>query len=172
MIARRMAEEVISRPKPDLVLSVAINPRGDGGWVVTINDVTERETLNSRLQRQHELLKAQQEKLRTRNLQFDAALNNMSQGLAMFDAEQRLIVCNRRYSEMYGLIREQVKPGTQSRQIFQTRLDNGQYDVTDADSFVNGWVSNAGEIASRIQKLADGRQISVARCMMADGGRW
>jgi len=170
LIARKMAEEVISRPKPDLVLSVAINPRGEGGWVVTINDITERETLNSRLQRQHELLKAQQERLRTQNLQFDAALNNMSQGLAMFDAEQRLIVCNRRYSEMYGLTREQVKPGTLSRQIFQARLDNGQYDVTDADSFVNSWVSNAGEIASRMQKLADGRQISVARCKMADGG--
>ena len=63
-----------------------------------------------------------------------------------------------------------MKPGTQSRQIFQARLDNGQYDVTDADSFVNSWVSNAGEIASRIQELADGREISVARCMMADGG--
>ena len=170
MIARKAANEIISRPRPDLVLSVSFNPRSEGGWVVSVNDVTERETLNSRLQRQHELLKVQQERLRTQNLQFDAALNNMSQGLAMFDAELRLIVCNRRYSEMYGLTRAQVKPGTLARQIFQARLDNGQYDVTDADGFVTGWISNAGEIASRIQQLADGRQISVARRKMADGG--
>jgi diguanylate cyclase (GGDEF)-like protein len=170
LIAGKMAGEVISRPKPDLVLSVAINPRGEGGWVVTINDITERETLTSRLQRQHELLKAQEERLRTQNLQFDAALNNMSQGLAMFDAEQRLIVSNCRYSKMYGLSPDQVKPGTLSREVFQARLDNGQYDVTDADSFVNSWVNNDGELASRLQRLADGRQISVARRKMADGG--
>ena len=85
LIARGTIEEVVSRPKPDLALSVSFNPRSEGGWVVSVNDITEREVLNSRLQRQHELLKTQQERLRTQNLQFDAALNNMSQGLAMFD---------------------------------------------------------------------------------------
>ena len=48
------------------------------------------------------MLEREQE-LNARNEQFDAALENMLQGLAMFDAEQRLIICNRRYAEMYGL---------------------------------------------------------------------
>lgn len=39
--------------------------------------------------------------LRLRNKRFDAALNNMVQGLAMFDSEQRLVVCNKRYAELY-----------------------------------------------------------------------
>ncbi|MDH2403150.1 PAS-domain containing protein [Bradyrhizobium sp. SSUT18] len=34
---------------------------------------------------------------------FDTALNNMSQELGFFDGEQRLIVCNRHYLEIYGL---------------------------------------------------------------------
>ena len=123
----RRRKEVISRPKPDLVLSVSFNPRSEGGWVVSVNDVTEREQLNSRCSASTSCSSAQQEQLRTQNLQLDAALNNMSQGLAMFDAEQRLIVCNRRYSEMYGLTPEQVKPGTSASEIFQARLDNGQY---------------------------------------------
>ena len=49
--------------------------------------------------------RAEQEKseqLREQSLRFDVALSNMSQGLCMFDAEQRLIVCNRRYAELYG----------------------------------------------------------------------
>jgi diguanylate cyclase (GGDEF)-like protein/PAS domain S-box-containing protein len=38
----------------------------------------------------------------TQNQRFDAAVNNMTQGLAMFDAESRLVVCNERFRTMYG----------------------------------------------------------------------
>jgi len=47
-------------------------------------------------------LRTHEERLRAQNLQLDAALNNMVQGLAMFDAESRLVLCNRRYAEIYG----------------------------------------------------------------------
>jgi diguanylate cyclase (GGDEF)-like protein len=170
LVAGKTGKEVISRPTPDLILSVSFNPRSEGGWVVSVSDVTEREQLNSQLQRQHEQLSAQQEQLRTQNLQLDAAINNMSQGLAMFDADLRLIVCNRRYSEMYGLTPDQVKPGTFAREIFQARLDNNQYSVADAESFVKGWIDHRGEFDSRVQELADGRLIGVTRSKMADGG--
>ena len=88
----------------------------DGGVVSTHEDITEREKLNARLAEQHQ--------------QLDAALENMLQGLAMFDADQRLIVCNKRYAEMYGLTPEQVKPGTTVRQILEYRIANGFYHVT------------------------------------------
>ncbi len=117
----------------------------------------QREQLNARLAAQHE--------------QLDAALENMLQGLAMFDAEQRLIVCNRRYAAMYGLTAEQVKPGTTVRQILQYRIANGFYHVRDTERFVDSWVGDFGEVSSRIQELADGRVISVTRRSMANGGR-
>ena len=41
--------------------------------------------------------------LRAQNLRFDAALSNMSQALLMFDSAARLVICNQRYIEMYGL---------------------------------------------------------------------
>jgi PAS domain-containing protein len=41
--------------------------------------------------------------LGTQNLLLDTALKNMSQGLCMFDSEQRLVIANARYAEMYGL---------------------------------------------------------------------
>ena len=37
------------------------------------------------------------------NLQLDAAINNMPLGLSMFDAQGRLLVCNRHFAEMYAL---------------------------------------------------------------------
>jgi diguanylate cyclase (GGDEF)-like protein len=103
--------------------------------------------------------------------QLDAALANMLQGLAMFDAEQRLIVCNQRYADMYGLTPEQVKPGTTVREILQFRIGNGFYHIRDTEKFVDSWTGRFGAVSSRIQELADGRVISVTRRSMANGGR-
>ena len=95
--------------------------------VYAIRDLRERHKEAEEQARQSRALQQREEELRAQNEKFDAALDNMLQGLAMFDAEQRLIVCNRRYAEMYGLTAEQVKPGTTVRQIFEYRLANGFY---------------------------------------------
>ena len=143
------------------------------GIVYALANVTDRQELDARLKEQNDLLKQREEKLQAKNDQLDAALNNMSQGLAMFDGEQRLIVCNRLYAEMYGLTSDQVKPGTTVRQIFDSRMANGFYHVKETESaaFVDSWASSFGQRSARIQELADGRMISVARGRTADGGR-
>jgi diguanylate cyclase (GGDEF)-like protein len=46
------------------------------------------------------------------NLQLDAAINNMPLGLSMFDAQGRLLVCNKQFAEMYALPDELTRPGT------------------------------------------------------------
>ena len=50
-----------------------------------------------------DLLLEQKRKLEQLNGWFDIALNNMVRGLSMFDANQRLIVCNKSYRQMYAL---------------------------------------------------------------------
>src|SRR5262249_33095774 len=80
------------------------------------------ESFNLRLQQQHELLKEQEKRLREQNVQLVAALNNIVQGLAMFDAQHRLVLCNRRYVEIYGLSPEQARVGTTLREIIEQRL--------------------------------------------------
>ena len=52
--------------------------------------------------------------LTEQNQRFNAALGNMPMGLCMFDQDQRLLVCNDRYIDMYGLSHELAKPGTRS----------------------------------------------------------
>ena len=49
-------------------------------------------------------------------------LNNMSQGVLMFDHETRLIFCNQRYIELYGLSAEVVKPGCHLRNLLSHRI--------------------------------------------------
>jgi diguanylate cyclase (GGDEF)-like protein len=156
-VARQKLSHMTATMGDGRTIAVSIQPQPDGGWVTTHQDITEREKLVARLAKQHE--------------QLDAALDNMLQGLAMFDAEQRLIVCNKRYSEMYGLTAEQVKPGTTVREILEYRLANGQYQIKDAEAFVDSWTNRFGEVSSRVQELADGRIISVTRRQLPDGGR-
>jgi diguanylate cyclase (GGDEF)-like protein/PAS domain S-box-containing protein len=170
-IAKKRATRLTTTPGNGRTLQVSIAPRQPGGWVVTLEDVSERERLNARLTEQNRLLQEREDQLNQRNEQLDAALENMSQGLAMFDAAQHLIVCNRRYAEMYGLTPEQVKSGTTVRQIFEYRLANGYYQIRDSERFIESWSKDFGENSSRVQELANGRIINVSRRRTISGGR-
>src|SRR5262249_40845478 len=61
------------------------------------------------------------------NEQLDAALNNMSQGLCMFDQKGRLVVCNNRFLQMFGLSAEIVGPGCTAREILEHRHATGSF---------------------------------------------
>src|SRR5262245_6554795 len=50
-------------------------------------------------------------RLRRRTGLLTAALDNMPQGLCMFDASASLVLCNARFVEMYRLDAARVKPG-------------------------------------------------------------
>ena len=54
-------------------------------------------------------------------------LNNMSQGVLMFDSETRLIFCNKRYIELYGLSPDIVKPGCSLRELLRHRIERGSF---------------------------------------------
>ena len=56
---------------------------------------------------------------RRRNAHLTTALDNMSQGLCMFDGAQRLVLCNRGYLRMYDLSPDVAKPGCTLRQLLQ-----------------------------------------------------
>jgi diguanylate cyclase (GGDEF)-like protein/PAS domain S-box-containing protein len=57
----------------------------------------------------------------------DTAINNMAQGLLLFDASQRLVVCNERYVEMFGVSTDVVKPGCTIRELLEHRKETGTF---------------------------------------------
>ena len=65
------------------------------------------------------LSKKQEASLRQTNWRLDAALDNMSQGLCLFDAQNRLEVVNRRFFEIFGLPRDKIKPGSTFQEILE-----------------------------------------------------
>jgi len=102
-----------------------------------------------------------------------AALSNMLQGLAMFDAEQRLILSNDRFARMYGLDPEQLQPGTTLRQILEYRVANGDLSGESVDEILRSVLSRVPygkKGGSYISHLSDGRWIAVSVEPMTDGG--
>jgi diguanylate cyclase (GGDEF)-like protein/PAS domain S-box-containing protein len=123
------------------------------------------------MERQNKLLKEREEELRAQNLRFEAALNNMSQGLCMFDGDQRLIISNKRYAQMYGFTPEQVRPGTTFRQIIEYRVANGvHYPGGFSEDYLRERTAAAPTNSDKIRQLSDGRIVSVSRRLMPNGG--
>jgi diguanylate cyclase (GGDEF)-like protein len=100
------------------------------------------------------------------------ALNHMSQGLCMFDADKKLIVCNERYGQMYGIPPDQMRPGTPFRQILQNRLDSGQFKAGDPQDYLRERIEAVEERQPSVKfhHLTDGRTIAISHCPLEDGG--
>jgi diguanylate cyclase (GGDEF)-like protein/PAS domain S-box-containing protein len=115
---------------------------------------------------------AEHAELRALAERFDTAMNNMSQGLCFFDGQQRLITCNRRYTEMYGLDPERVRPGMQLKEIVALRFAAGSYPKMSPEQYLT-WRDNvavAMEPSDTIVELNNGRVFEIRHRPMPDGG--
>jgi diguanylate cyclase (GGDEF)-like protein len=101
----------------------------------------------------------------------EAALDNMSQGLLMFHAQARLVICNRRYMEMYSLDPGAVKPGCHLRELLELRAAQGTFSG-DPDRYVAALLQrlSAQSPETLLVELADGRTIAVLNHPTPDGG--
>jgi diguanylate cyclase (GGDEF)-like protein len=154
------------------IIAFTVRPMPGGGGMATHEDITGREEISTRLKIQHELGREQEENLRVRNLQFDTAINNMSQGLCFFDAGHRLIVCNDRYVDMYDLPRDRVGPGTALAEIVDMRFEAGSFPAMTRDEYLH-WRTNVAvshEPTDSIVELQNGRTFKIRHRPMPDGG--
>lgn len=137
----------------------------DGGTVGIQTDITEIK------KREQEIVRISGA-LDTTNDQLNVALNNMVQGLCMFDSDQKLIVCNDQYLEMYGFSPDVVKPGISISDVMRYSISLGNYRDQEAQAALR-----ARHDPTRLKKrttikqhLRDGRVIAVMNEPMANGG--
>ena len=116
-------------------------------------------------------LKQREREQRKQNDRFEAAINNMSHGLAMFDGQGRLVICNQRYLDMYKLPPDEVRPGSMIHDIFRMRVEAGTFGG-DPQSAGAQLISDyeVGKPAARITELPDGRTISISSRRTPDAG--
>ena len=100
-------------------------------------------------------------------------LDNMTQGVVMFDAAERLIVCNNRFIEMYGLSRDVVKPGCTFLDVITHRKTTGSLDL-DVGEYRSAVLAamKQGKTLSGIAETPDGRTISVVNRPIAGRAFW
>ena len=90
----------------------------------------------------------------------------------MFDAQERLVVCNERYLKMYDLPADVVKPGCSLAEILRLRKEAGNFSA-DIDTYLAGLRRQFahGEYIYMITHLDDGRVIALQN-QAAPGGGW
>ncbi|WOK17025.1 EAL domain-containing protein [Rhodopseudomonas sp. BAL398] len=97
------------------------------------------------------------------------AINNMSQGLLLFDASERLVICNRRYIEMYGLSAEVVSEGCSFRDIIAHRKQTGSF-PGDVDAYCQSVIDNVCVRGVSVVQTSDDRSIEITSHPVPGGG--
>ncbi|MBV9260030.1 MAG: EAL domain-containing protein, partial [Pseudolabrys sp.] len=113
-----------------------------------------------------------QAQLARQNVLLDSAINNMSQGLCMFDAQNRLLVWNDRYREMYRLPASKIWPRCTIRDLLNARVEAGTFPL-DPDRYeaeLKTALKQGKPFRTRIE-LADGRTIAGVN-QPIEGGGW
>ena len=155
-IANKPTDSVVAL-RNGRIVRIHHEPLPDLGWVATHDDITDQ--------------RLAEDELRRRNLHFDAAIANMSQGLCMFDVTERMIVCNLNYPAMFGMSPEFVKPGVSLRDVLQHSVDIGiASESVDELYRIRREIVAARQPRTYCETLADGRIIDIWHRPMADGG--
>jgi methyl-accepting chemotaxis protein len=110
-------------------------------------------------------------RVRTQYRLIRSALNNMTQGLCMFDSAARLILCNERYIEMYHLRPERAQRGTPLRDLLSERAAAGTFSA-DPDAYVAACLKQVaeGRTETKTIEIKDGRVISLVGRPIRGGG--
>ncbi len=144
---------------------VAERRTANGGFVVISTNITE-------LRRRESELRSIGEELRHKNVLLDAALDNMAQGLAMFDVNQRMIICNQRFLDLYNLPASMAQPGTELAEILSCTADMEELAPEQAKALRHRRLATAAmpEETTMQDFLSNGRVINVVHRPMPGGG--
>jgi methyl-accepting chemotaxis protein len=108
---------------------------------------------------------------RRENEQMHTAIDSMAQGLCMFDASERLVVCNRRYYEMYGLTAADTMPGATLSEVLARRVAKGTFN-RDPHQYRKDFLTAVGQgrTIEHEVKSAGGHVLLVKNHPMKGGG--
>jgi PAS domain S-box-containing protein len=144
-------------------LEIEVQPlfEADGtlsGFMAIESDISERKAMEIEVRRSQAILRG--------------AIDTVDEAFILFDPEDRLVLCNDKYREIYALSDDLIVPGSSFESIIVGGAQRGQYSV--ATRQVDSWVDErlaahrSGNV-SLIQKLVDGRTIRVVERRMSDG---
>ena len=147
------------RVRPNgMPLEVRGGPMPGGGFVTTYTDISARHRAEADLKRASALLRG--------------SIDALDDAYALFDPDDRMVLCNQRYRDLYPLCADLMQPGASFEAIIRAGAERGQY--AEAVGRVDVWVAERMAIhrqpASLLtQRLGDGRTLRIGERRMADG---
>ena len=105
------------------------------------------------------------------NAQIRTAIDSMAQGLCMFDASERLVVCNSQYYNMYELTSDDVKPGSTLSEVLEKRVAKGTFS-RDPHQYRTEFLAAIGQGRTIVHEVKSkgGRLLLVTNHPAKDGG--
>ena len=109
-------------------------------------------------------------KLQQQKALLDTAMQNMSQGLCMFDAGGRIVLFNERYSRFMGIASERLQ-GSSLLELFKQRAETGDF-TGDPDEFFANVMREVreGKSSTKVMETSAGRALRVVDQPMPGGG--
>jgi diguanylate cyclase (GGDEF)-like protein len=125
-------------------------------------------TIVGLLLRRHRLT---DQRLAAERRQLAIAVNNIPQGLVLYDASARIMICNQPYIEMFGLSPDVVKPGCTMQRLIGHRKETGSFDG-DVDAFCNAIIRTValGKATRQLTEAPGGRAIEIINRPLKAGG--
>jgi diguanylate cyclase (GGDEF)-like protein/PAS domain S-box-containing protein len=116
-------------------------------------------------------LQAEIARLQAQTQRYLTAFNGIAQGFCVFDPEDRVVLSNRRYAEIYRFAPDQVRPGTTLREIVELRVAAGTCATANADAYLSFVASNNAAKPGMFSTapLRDGRTIQVRHQPLPNG---
>ncbi|MGY2907746.1 diguanylate cyclase (GGDEF)-like protein [Bradyrhizobium sp. URHC0002] len=112
------------------------------------------------------------QRLAAERRQLSIAVNNIPQGLVLYDASARIIICNQPYLDMFGLSPDVAKPGCTMQRLIAHRKETGSFDG-DVDEFCNAIIQTVslGKATRQLTEAPGGRAIEIINRPL-NGGGW
>jgi len=156
------------KPFTDAATGAFAGFRGTGTDVTT--SIERERALNTALLRAEEA----EREARQAGTRLADAIEAIPEGFVLYNAEDRLVLCNTRYREMYGLTADDLKPGTKFEDILRATIARDTYalDGQDAASWLAWRLQGHRAVGgNRLeQRLGDGRWLQVEERRTSDGG--
>lgn len=153
-------------------LSIDIQPVQDeegnlDGFMAVQVDITEQK-------QQADALRRAAQEAATARAMLETAVEALQDGFVLYDSDDRLVICNTRYREIYALSAPAIVPGASFESILRYGLQHGQY--TEALGREEEWLAERlgkhGASESEVeQRLADGTWLRIYEKATPDGGR-
>ncbi|MGK9235185.1 response regulator [Inquilinus limosus] len=154
-------------------LDVALPPAGRdeiGAMTRTLRLLQRSLIERDRLERQHRAAEAEAQRAQR---QLGEAIETISEGFALYDADDRLVICNSRYREMYAGVDLEIRPGVRYEEVIRAAGQAGL--IPDAGEHLDSWLSARLDRhhhpgGAYEQRRAGGRWLKISERITADGG--